>query len=105
MEYEVKIVVSESDGTEWSYEEFAARIDGPEQINVWDHAKGAPGIDFTPAAVVERIERWKADSEEAENQLEAAQERQPAERVADGAGCVERVHPSERAFYEDAPYA
>ena len=30
--------------------------------------------------------------------------RRVGEYEADGVGCVERVHPSERAFYEDGPY-
>jgi hypothetical protein len=51
-------------GHEWSYTEGGTRIYGNgEEINIWDHAKGAPGIEFTPEAVKARVTEWTEEEE------------------------------------------
>lgn len=53
-------------GEVWSYKEGSTRIYsfGGDEINVWDHAAGAPGIEFTREAIEARVKEWLADEDE-----------------------------------------
>ena len=73
------------------------------QVNAWDHENNKPAIEFTPEAILARLEEWKT---------EGAPQYPPPRRESgkvsdsgnvyrsDGLGCVERVHPSELAWEE-----
>ena len=81
-------------GQVWSYKEGSTRIfsyDGQE-INVWDHATARPGVEFTRAAIEQRVREWVEDEQEADSPPPApATGHAGTVRVADGHGCTERV--------------
>ena len=66
-------------GEVWSYKEGSIRIYSfaGEEINVWDHAAGAPGIEFTRQGIEARVEKWLDDeADDSEPQSPAAAARQ-----------------------------
>ena len=93
----------EVNGEVWSYQRGGTRIYsfGGVEINVWDHATGKPGIEFTPEAVEARVREWLKDEEEAdagdpeEEEEEVGYLPPPSHagtvRVSDGHGCTERL--------------
>ena len=71
-------------GEVWSYREGSTRIYsfGGDEINVWDHAAGAPGIEFTREGIEARVEEWLDDQAEADQVQREADE--DAERALAG---------------------
>ena len=60
------IVYTDDNGQKWSYEKGDSRIRSEygDEINIWDHASGGPGIKFNPGAVERRVQRWNEEEEE-----------------------------------------
>lgn len=61
------IAVTDDEGWTWNYHEGSTRIIGSQtEINIWDHASGQPGIEFTVEAITARIDEWRRDEREAD---------------------------------------
>jgi len=106
------IIYTDSQGREWRYLDGTSRVkcypeaegkQAVDEVNVWDHARGRLDFDpFHPTGLRDRVLRHLREQEE---YAEASHEAVPPRRDgrvyrSDGAGCVERVHPSELAWEE-----
>ena len=89
------VISCEVGGEVWTYKRGSTRIYGfgHQEINIWDHAAGKPGIPFTAEAIRERIEEWLAD------EAEADEEDPPRRRASTPPGMTDEEFSIERFGY------
>lgn len=86
------------EGQVWSYKEGSTRIysyDGQE-VNVWDHQHARPGIEFSRAAIEQRVREWVADEREADGVPPASTDDQYRERILDAEAAAAEADPDQQ---------